>query len=192
MILIEKKPMDTIGRTERLLLYYYLFQKSESSSQDEWVTVFNQIRRLDKKSRNDIAAQIDCQVIADMVDYHVISQDDMRSTKDGLNKFFSLLNKEIEGERKAFDYMNDLANRHPIISRLIVTLLTGILTSILGNIVYTAVTTNDVNKENVHPYSLYIYQNDQMEEICLDEYNSFSITKVDEHNIKVTNDADTE
>lgn len=162
-LLIEKVKINTISQKKRLLCYWFYFQKSLGNSVseiwDEYEKILdnaenwheNYIEFFDNVSEDDENKMLD--------EFYAETGNKDKSEQKVLEKTWNsvrdLIKKEIDCEKKLRDILNEKAKDHPIIARIIIAILTGILLGLVEDCIHDAIQMCDT-QETAQTTNIYI------------------------------------
>lgn len=182
---LETKKIDKISQEKRLLCYYYFYLKMQNKNISEmWADydkllsgIENWIKYYEKFfSEQSIDDEKECVEIY----YLVTNKKDLllqNELKKVWRKVKDVIKKEIDCEKKLQDILNNKAKEHPIISKIIIVILTGILVGLVEDCIHDAIQINNgqsdlqitniyiINEDNNYKKMLYKEGRIVMEEI---------------------------
>lgn len=165
MVILEKTSVDRIKQIQRVLLYYYSLN-SDIDVRSKWIELSQCIKTSDRKVFED--AKTDCDFIVDnLSSFQIINTEEATLSKEVFPNVISIIKRESNWEKKAYDYLDSRTKDHPLVSKLIIVLLSGLLTGLFSNIVYDAVKNDDASK--LYQNTIFVCQNQQMKEIFVDK-----------------------
>ena len=135
-IFLERISPENLEWKQRLLCYYYYLNKNNHDFNEDWEAIKSKLEEFDKSENISKDSQIAYIVLDELIEGNVISNDDARITKSILDRVFEILENESKWECHIYDYLVDKASEHPIVAKLIVVLLSGLLTSLLSSAIY--------------------------------------------------------
>lgn len=180
-VVLEKTSVNRIEQMQKVLCCYYLLN-SDIDVRSKWIELSNDIKTRDKAIYKDAKTEGD-NIVDGLSTFHAISAEEASLSKKVFSNTLSIIEKESSWEKKAYDYLDSKTKAHPIVSKLIIVLLSGILTGLIGNIVYDAV--RDDGTSHIHQNTVFIRHNQQMKEVYVDKDGFIKIDDVSGFMIKI-------
>lgn len=155
-LILEKRKIDKISQRKRLLCYYYFYlqmQKKNASEMwddydkllagiEDWVKYYEKF--FANPSINDEEECVEmCYLITGKED--VLLQNEQKNV---WRKIKDVIKREIDCEKKLQDILNQKAEEHPIISKIIIVILTGILVGLVEDCIHDAIQMNNGQNES--------------------------------------------
>ena len=171
VICIEVSTFDKLSYQQRLLYYFYLFHKDkepeyqkywdafrkdikEKKNYDLFVTYVTDEEKMDKCLGEQTLEAV-CEKCLGVVDETAILQ-------KCWNKVIYIIRHESKWEQQVYQCLEDAGKKHPLVAKLIVLLLTGILTGIIANCIYDGITMPDTESVQMEEgwVKLYLEEDD--------------------------------
>ena len=146
--------VNQVSQGARLLYYFYLLSlnNKNKSEQNLWEELVNKYIQFGEKNSSYSEVDLTIDLEAFQIVYSAISGKIEEVEEKTLSKIVchikSLLERVTKKERDVFDKYNLLAEQHPIVTRAIIVVLSGILTGLLSSCIYEGIKSSreDVNE----------------------------------------------
>lgn len=155
-LILEKRKIDKISQRKRLLCYYYFYlqmqKKNASEMWDDYVNLLagieDWVKYYEKFFANpSINDEEECVEMC----YLITGKEDVllhNELKNVWRKIKDVIKREIDCEKKLQDILNQKAEEHPIISKIIIVILTGILVGLVEDCIHDAIQMNNGQNES--------------------------------------------
>ena len=178
---IETKKIDKIETNKRLLCYYYLFYHMQKDMGEMWHDYEKLLEGMKNwiKYYEDFFANPYIKDEDESVEvYYLITGNEDTLLQNEIRKTWckvkGVIKKEIDCEKKLRDILNNKAKDHPIISKIIIVILTGILLGLVEDCIHDAIQMNN-GKSGTQITNIYIS----------DENNNYTQILYQENNIVI-------
>ena len=146
--------VNQVSQGARLLYYFYLLSlnNKNKSEQNLWEELVNKYIQFGEKNSSYSEVDLTIDLEAFQIVYSAFSGKIEEVEEKTLSKIVchikSLLERVTKKERDVFDKYNLLAKQHPIVTRAIIVVLSGILTGLLSSCIYEGIKSSreDVNE----------------------------------------------
>lgn len=174
----ETKKIDKISQKKRLLCYYYFYLKMQdkniSEMWDDYDKLLSGIENWIKYYEKFFSEQsIDDEKECVEIYYLVTNKKDLllqNELKKVWRKVKDVIKKEIDCEKKLQDILNKKEKEHPIISKIIIVILTGILVGLVEDCIHDAIQMNNSQSDS-QITNIYINENNNYVQIYENEGN---------------------
>lgn len=180
-LVLEKRKIDKISQRKRLLCYYYFYLQMQKKSIGElWNDYDNLLSGIEKWfkyyeiffANQSIDDEEECVEVC----YLVTGKKDsllQNELKKVWRKVKNVIKKEIDCEKKLQEILNNKAKEHPIISKIIIVILTGILVGLVEDCIHDAIQMNDGQNDSQITNIYIIDENNNYTQILYKEDNIF-------------------
>ena len=171
---LETRKIDKISMYQRILCYYYYYLEIEERPSSEVLedyekklsSIENCIQYYKDFFNNEsIDNTEECVQTYDFIIYSkkVKPVEEVGVVKKAWKKVRNIIDKEINSEKKLHNMLNELADNHPIISKIIIAILTGILLGLTEDCIHDAIQ-NSETQNIVETTNIYIGTGDSYKE----------------------------